>query len=27
VLRSSFASIRLDRGLSPPSYRTCWAHH
>ena len=27
VLRSSFTSIRLDRGLSPPSYRTCWAHH
>jgi hypothetical protein len=19
-------SIRLDRGLPPPSYRTCWAH-
>ena len=27
VLRSSFTSIRLDRGLSPPSHRTCWAHH
>src|SRR5918993_4819275 len=27
VFRYSFTSIRLDRGLSPPSYRTCWAHN
>src|SRR5262245_32465714 len=27
VLHSSFTSIRLDRGLSPPSKRACWAHH
>src|SRR5713101_6942445 len=26
VLCYSFAFIRVDRGLPPPSYRTCWAH-
>src|SRR5271167_3936927 len=26
VLRYSFTSIRVDRGLPPPSDRACWAH-
>src|SRR5215470_16307830 len=26
VLHSSSTSIRLDRGLAPPSKRACWAH-